>query len=70
MYFQNNLLSGLLILLAIFLHSLQIAVHGMIALLAGNLAGLFMDFDESLLSCGLFGYNSFLVGLAWATFHR
>ncbi len=27
-----------------------------------------MGFDESFLSCGLFGYNSFLVGLAIATF--
>ena len=27
-----------------------------------------MGFDESFLSCGLFGYNSFLVGLTIATF--
>lgn len=27
-----------------------------------------MGFDKSFLSCGLFGYNSFLVGLAIATF--
>ena len=40
------------------------AVHGVIAIVAGNLAGLLMGFDKSFLSCGLFGYNSFLVGLA------
>ena len=51
-----------------FLQSSRVAVHGIIAIVCGNLAGLFMGFDESFLSCGLFGYNSFLVGLAIATF--
>lgn len=43
-------------------------MHGIIAIICGNLSGLFMGFDNSFLSCGLFGYNSFLVGLAIATF--
>ncbi len=51
-----------------FIQSSRVAVHGIIAIVCGNLAGLFMGFDESFLSCGLFGYNSFLVGLAIATF--
>ena len=40
------------------------AVRGVIVIVAGILAGLLMGFDKSFLSCGLFGYNSFLVGLA------
>ena len=51
-----------------FVQSSRVAVHGIIAIICGNLAGLFMGFDKSFLSCGLFGYNSFLVGLAIATF--
>lgn len=67
-FFQNNPLSGLLILIAMFVQSSRVAVHGIIAIICGNLSGLFMGFDKSFLSCGLFGYNSFLVGLAIATF--
>lgn len=51
-----------------FVQSSRVAVHGIIAIICGNLSGLFMGFDKSFLSCGLFGYNSFLVGLAIATF--
>ena len=69
MYFQNNPLSGVFILAGIFVQSTRVAVHGIIAIVAGNLAGILMGFDKSFLSCGLFGYNSFLVGLALATFY-
>mmetsp|Transcript_5077 Transcript_5077/g.9936 ORF Transcript_5077/g.9936 Transcript_5077/m.9936 type:complete len:596 (+) Transcript_5077:3-1790(+) len=68
-YFQNNPLSGLFILAGMFVQSSRVAVHGIIAIIAGNLAGVLMGFDKSFLSCGLFGYNSFLVGLAMATFY-
>ncbi|KAL7554009.1 hypothetical protein ACHAWF_017370 [Thalassiosira exigua] len=68
-YFQNSPLSGLFILVAMFVQSTRVAVHGIIALIAGNLAGVLMGFNKSFLSCGLFGYNSFLVGLALATFY-
>ena len=51
-----------------FVQSSRVAVHGIIAIICGNLSGLLMGFDKSFLSCGLFGYNSFLVGLAIATF--
>ena len=70
MYFQNNPLTGLLILIGMFVQSSRVAVHGIIAIISGNLAGAYaMGFDPSLLSCGLLGYNSFLVGLALATFY-
>ena len=38
-------------------------------ILLSHRAGMLMGFDKSFLSCGLFGYNSFLVGLALATFY-
>mmetsp|Transcript_33860 Transcript_33860/g.80997 ORF Transcript_33860/g.80997 Transcript_33860/m.80997 type:complete len:745 (-) Transcript_33860:519-2753(-) len=68
-YFQNNPLSGLLILTGMFVQSSRIAVQGLIAISAGNLTAVLMGFDHGLLSCGLFGYNSFLVGLALSTFY-
>ena len=58
----------MLILAAMFVQSSRVAIHGAIAVICGNLTGRFMGFDESFLTCGLFGYNSFLVGLAIATF--
>lgn len=51
-----------------FVQSSRVAVHGIVAIICGNLTGRLMGFDKSFLSCGLFGYNSFLVGLAIATF--
>jgi urea transporter len=51
-----------------FVQSSRVAVYGIIAIICGNLSGRLMGFDKSFLSCGLFGYNSFLVGLAIATF--
>ena len=63
-------MSGLLILLGMFVQSTRVAVHGVIAIVVGNLAGLLMGFDKSFLSCGLFGYNSFLVGLAIGKYYN
>mmetsp|Transcript_19288 Transcript_19288/g.29707 ORF Transcript_19288/g.29707 Transcript_19288/m.29707 type:complete len:783 (-) Transcript_19288:203-2551(-) len=68
-YFQNNPVSGLLILIGMYLQSTRVATHGIIALVSGNLAALLVGFDQSLVNGGLFGYNAFLVGLALATFY-
>lgn len=51
-FFQNNPLSGVCILVAMFLQSSRVAVHGIIALVIGNMAGLMMGFDKSFVSCG------------------
>jgi len=67
-YFQNNPLSGLLILIGMYIRSTRVATHGVVALVSGNLAPILLGFDEGLAMSGLFGYNSFLVGLALATF--
>jgi urea transporter len=57
-YFQNNPLSGVFVLAALFIQSTRVAIHGLIAITCGNLTGVIMGFDKSFLSCGLFGYNS------------
>ncbi|CAJ1964070.1 unnamed protein product [Cylindrotheca closterium] len=67
-YFQNSPLSGLLVLIALFLQSPTVAVHGILGLVCGNLVALGLGFDKGLARSGLFGYNSLLVGLAVATF--
>jgi urea transporter len=67
-FFQNNPFSGLLILIGLFLQSSRVAVHGLIAVVCGNLISLGIGFDHGLINSGLFGYNSILVGLAIATF--
>ena len=67
-YFCNNPISGLLILVGLFLQSTRVAVHGLIGLVAGNAFALVLGFDKGLVASGLFGYNPVLVGLAIATF--
>jgi urea transporter len=67
-YFQNNPVSGLLILAAMFAQSSKVAIHGVIAVVCGTYIATCLGFDKGLASSGLFGYNSFLVGLALATF--
>ena len=51
-YFQNNPLTGLFVLIAMFVQSTRVAVHGVVALVVGNLAGILMGFDKSFVSCG------------------
>jgi urea transporter len=67
-YFQNNPLSGLFILAGLFVQSTRVAMHGLMALIGGNLFAFAFGFDKGLIRSGLFGYNAVLVGLALATF--
>jgi len=67
-FFQNNPISGLLILIGLFIQSTRVALHGVLAVIAGNLLAILLRFDTGLIRSGLFGYNSVLVGLALATF--
>jgi urea transporter len=67
-YFQNNPMSGLLILVGLIIQSPMVALHGVIGLVCGNLIAVLLGFDKGLARSGLFGYNAFLVGLALGTF--
>lgn len=71
--FQDNPLSGLLFFLAIGWGSIaagmpQVAVGGIVALLAGTLTAQWLRVDAAGLAAGLYGYNAYLVGLALGTF--
>eukprot|EP00566_Odontella_aurita_P008858 CAMPEP_0113534580 /NCGR_PEP_ID=MMETSP0015_2-20120614/5234_1 /TAXON_ID=2838 /ORGANISM="Odontella" /LENGTH=809 /DNA_ID=CAMNT_0000433749 /DNA_START=74 /DNA_END=2504 /DNA_ORIENTATION=+ /assembly_acc=CAM_ASM_000160 len=68
-YFQNNPISGLFILIGLFVQSSRVAVHGIIAVVSSNLFAFSLGFDKGLRRSGLFGYNALLVGLALASFY-
>jgi urea transporter len=71
--FQDNPLSGLLFFLAIAWGSYaagmpQVAIGGLVAVVAGTLAAQWLHVDADGLAAGLYGYNAYLVGLALGTF--
>jgi urea transporter len=71
--FQDNPLSGLLFFIAIGWGSYagavpQVAIGGILALVAGTLAAQWLRVDEASLRAGLYGFNAYLVGLALPTF--
>jgi len=71
--FQDNPLSGLLFFVAIGWGSFvagmpQVAIGGLVALLAGTLTAQWLRVDAAGLAAGLYGYNAYLVGLALGTF--
>ncbi|HSN71758.1 MAG TPA: urea transporter, partial [Steroidobacteraceae bacterium] len=71
--FMDNPLSGLLFLVAIGWGSYaggvpQVAIGGIVALLASTFAAYWLDVDRADLHAGLFGFNAYLVGLALPTF--
>jgi solute carrier family 14 (urea transporter)/urea transporter len=67
-FFMNNPLTGLLILVAIVVQSRKVAVFGILGLLSSNLLAIALRFEDGMIESGLFGYNGVLVGLAIATF--
>lgn len=71
--FQDNPLSGLLFFVAIGWGSYaagmpQVAIGGLVAVVAGTLAAQWLRVDAAGLAAGLYGYNAYLVGLALGTF--
>jgi len=71
--FQDNPLSGLLFFVAIGWGSYaagveQVAIGGLLAVLAATLAAYWLRVDEIALHAGLYGFNGYLVGLSLATF--
>ena len=71
--FQDNPLSGLLFLVAIGWGSFeagmpQVAIGGLVAVVAGTLTAQWLRVDSAGLAAGLYGYNPYLVGLAFGTF--
>jgi urea transporter len=71
--FQDNPLSGLFFFVAIGWGSYaagmpQVAIGGLVALVAATLTAQWLRVDPADLGAGLYGYNAYLVGLALGTF--
>lgn len=66
--FQNNPLTGLAILIAIWIFSPWVGFAGVLGLLASTLMALILGMDRGAVRAGLYGFNGVLVGLALATF--
>jgi urea transporter len=71
--FQNNPLTGLLFFLGIGWGSYaagmpQVAIGGLLAVVAATWTAQWLRVDAAGLAAGLYGYNGYLVGLAFGTF--
>jgi len=71
--FQDNPVSGLVFIIAISWGSYaggmpQVAIGGLIALVAATLAAYWLGVAKDALHAGLYGFNGYLVGLALPTF--
>ncbi len=66
--FQNNPLTGLAILVAIWIFSPWVGFAGVLGLLASTVLALMLGMDRGAIRAGLYGFNGVLVGLALATF--
>jgi urea transporter len=71
--FQDNPLSGLLFFIAMGWGSYvagtpQVAIGGVVAIVAAKLAAIWLRVEPADLGAGLYGFNAYLVGLALPTF--
>jgi urea transporter len=66
--FQNNPITGLAILVAIWIYSPWVGFAGTLGLVVSTVTGLVLGMDRGAIRAGLYGFNGVLVGLALATF--
>jgi len=66
--FMNNPVTGLLIMIGIFVASAWLGVAALIGLLASTLVGILIGIDRNLIRAGLFGFNGVLVGAGLGLF--
>ncbi|GAA2547935.1 urea transporter [Pseudonocardia hydrocarbonoxydans] len=66
--FMNNPLTGLLVLLAAWIHDPWLGFGGTLGVAVSTLVAILMGFDRGAVRLGLFGFNGVLCGLALATF--
>lgn len=66
--FINNPLSGLLILLALFISSPWIGLMSLVAVVSSTVTAIALKLDRDTIRSGIYGYNGVLVGAALATF--
>ncbi|XP_032101149.1 urea transporter 2 [Sapajus apella] len=66
--FVNNPLSGILIILGLFVQNPWWAISGCLGTIVSTLTALILSQDKSAIAAGLHGYNGVLVGLLMAVF--
>ncbi len=66
--FMNNPITGLLILIGMFVASPWLGVTAVIGLVASTLVGILIGVDRDLIRAGLFGFNGILVGAGLSLF--
>lgn len=66
--FQNNALSGLLMLAGLFLNSWQMALLAIAGNVVSTLAAYFSGYNREDIRNGLYGFNGTLVGIAIGVF--
>lgn len=66
--FVNNPLSGLLILLALFIQSPWIGLMSLVGVVSSTVTAIALKLDRDTIRSGIFGYNGILVGAALSTF--
>ncbi|XP_011930084.1 PREDICTED: urea transporter 2 isoform X2 [Cercocebus atys] len=66
--FVNNPLSGILIILGLFIQNPWWAISGCLGTIMSTLTALILNQDKSAIAAGLHGYNGVLVGLLMAVF--
>ena len=66
--FVNNPLSGLLILLALFIQSPWIGLMSLVGVVSSTATAIALQLDRDTIRSGIFGYNGILVGAALGTF--
>ena len=66
--FQNNALSGLFMLIGIFLNSWQMGLLALLGNVMSNTAAYFSGYKQDDIKNGLYGFNGTLVGIAVGAF--
>ena len=66
--FMNNPVTGLLILVGMFVASAWLGFAAVIGLVASTVAGILLGMDRDLIRAGLFGFNGILVGAGLSLF--
>ena len=66
--FMNSPLTGLFIMVAVWIYDPWFGFAGTLGLIISTLAALALGFDRGAIRAGLYGFNGVLVGLALGTF--
>jgi urea transporter len=62
--FQNNIITGLIFLFAIFVNSRTVALYALYGSLLGGMFALLLSLPLAAINMGIFGYNGVLCGIA------